>query len=343
MDIVREVKERAEGAEQEVNKVDVPMTRRLGLFDFLKQVFKEMGEDHMGAFAGNLTYSAIFAIFPFLVFVVSLLGLFHATGLVNTMIDRAATTMPHDAVTTLRSISAGVTKTHQTGAFTIGAIIAMVGALWGVSGGFRAVMEAMNVMYEVKETRPFWQVYLMSIVLALVVAALMIGALVLVVAGPALGGAVAGYLGMGTVFQVVWSIVQWPVLLVFVLLAFAIIYYFAPNVKQRFAFLSPGAISALVLWLAFSLVFSWYVNAFATYNKTYGTLAGVAIFLLYLYYSAFIVLLGAEINHIIQRHAPGSTDGTKRSHGDSNESASGSGNRTLQILAENRPASEVKL
>jgi membrane protein len=173
-------------------------------------------------------------------------------------------------------------------------------------------MEAMNVMYEVEESRPFWKVYLVSLLLSLTTAVLLVSALVLVVAGPSIGGAVADALGLGGLFQTVWSIVQWPILLGVVLLTIALVYYFAPDVEQRFRWISPGAVVAVALWLAFSLLFSLYANNFGSYSESYGSLAGVAILMLYIYYTSFIVLVGAEMNQVIEENVPeGKNEGEK--------------------------------
>src|SRR5207248_2020330 len=157
-----------------------------------------------------------------------------ATSLVDGMIAQAAHTMPADATKLLKDIAHSVTKSRQTGAFTIGAIISIAAALWGISGAFRVVMDAMNVMYKVEDARHFWKKYLISIALAIGATALLITALVLVVFGPAIGSVIADKVGLGVEFTWAWNILQWPALLFFVLLAFAVIYYFAPDVKQKF-------------------------------------------------------------------------------------------------------------
>lgn len=299
-------KQAAQKVEATVNEVKIPFTRNLGLFTFVKQVLSEAGNDHLGAFAGNLTYSGIFAMFPFFIFLISLLGLVHAENLVQTLLDQAARTLPSDALSLIKGQILPIVQGRAAGAFTVGAIISIVAALWGVSGGFRAIMTSMNVMYEVKEARPFWKKYLISILLALAVVALLIAALVLVVFGPNIAQTIANHTPvLGQAFVIAWSIIQWPVLLVFVLLAFALIYYFAPDVKQKFRFISPGAVVALIGWLIFSLLFRFYVQNFGSYNKTYGTLAGLALLLVYMYWSSYILLLGGEINQVIEKHAPG--------------------------------------
>ena len=215
---------------------------------------------------------------------------------------------PQGAVVFLQDQLLGIASTKAQGAFTVGAVVSLLLALWGVSGAFRSVMEAMNVMYEIEEDRPFWKQLLISIFLSLGVAALLLCALVLVVFGPEIGGAVADSVGLGSIFQITWSIVQWPVLIFLVVFAFALVYYYAPDVEQRFRWVSPGSIVAVLMWLLFSLAFAVYVERSGSFHPTYGSLAGIAILMLYIYYSAFIMLVGAQLNQVIEEHIPGGKD-----------------------------------
>ena len=292
-------------AESKGNEVEVPVAENLGLVDFFKLTYKEVSEDHVMAFAGNLTYKGLFAIFPFFTFLLSLLGIFGAGGLVNTMVDKLSGVAPQSATKFIEGQLLSITQSQAESAFTFGAIISLLLALWGVSGAFRSVMEAMNVMYEVEEDRPFWKVYGLSIFMSLAVVVLLLGALVLVVFGESIGVTVADLVGLGSVFATIWSIVQWPVVALVVLFAFSLIYYFAPAAKQRFRWISPGSILAFVFWLLFSLLFSLYVSMSGSYNETYGSLAGVIVLMLYVYYSALIMLVGAEMNQVIEWHIPG--------------------------------------
>jgi membrane protein len=290
-------------AESKGNEVEVPVAENLGLVDFFKLIYKEIDEDHVMAFAGNLTYKGLFAIFPFFTFLLSLLGLFNATNLVSAMIDKLSGVAPQSATKFIEGQLLSITQSQAESAFTFGAIISILLALWGVSGAFRSVMEAMNVMYEVEEDRPFWKVYGLSIFMSLAVTVLLVGALVLVIFGESIGVRVADLVGLGSLFTTLWSIVQWPVVALVVL--FALIYYFAPAVKQRFRWISPGSILAFVFWLIFSLLFSLYTSIAGSYNETYGSLAGVIVLMLYVYYSALIMLIGAEVNQVIEWHIPG--------------------------------------
>jgi membrane protein len=138
----------------------------------------------------------------------------------------------------------------------------------------------------------------------------MITAFGIVIFGGSVGGGLAKFVGLGPVFQTVWGIVQWPIVACVVLFTFAIIYFFAPAAKQRFAWISPGAVLAFVFWLLFSLLFSLYAGSVGgdSYNETYGSLAGVIVLMLYVYYSALIMLVGAEMNQVIEWHIPGGKD-----------------------------------
>jgi membrane protein len=292
-------------AERKGNEVEVPVAENLGLVDFSKLTYKEMNEDHVMAFAGNLTYKGLFAIFPFFTFLLSLLGVFNATDLVNVMVDKLSGIAPQSATRFIEGLLLSITQSQAESAFTFGAIISILLALWGISGAFRSVMEAMNVMYEVEEDRPFWKVYGLSIFMSLAVIVLLVGALVLVIFGESIGVRVADLVGLGSLYATLWSIVQWPVVALVVLFAFALIYYFAPAVKQRFRWISPGSILAFVFWLIFSLLFSLYTSIAGSYNETYGSLAGVIVLMLYVYYSALIMLIGAEVNQVIEWHIPG--------------------------------------
>jgi membrane protein len=294
--------------EQKGNQAEVPVAENLGLVDFFKLTFKEVGEDHVSAFAGNLTYKALFAIFPFFTFLLSLLGLFNATSLVRDMLDSLSGVLPRTATEFVRGQLLSITQSQAESAFTVGAIISILLALWGVSGAFRSVMEAMNVMYEVEEDRPFWKKYGISIFISLAVIVLMLTAFGIVIFGSSVGGGLAQAIGLGPVFQTVWSIVQWPIVACVVLFTFAIIYYFAPAAKQKFRWISPGAMLAFIFWLLFSLAFSYYASNFGSYGATYGSLAGVILLMLYIYYSALIMLIGAEMNQVIEWHIPGGKD-----------------------------------
>jgi membrane protein len=298
----------ARRAERTANQAKVPQTnRRLGLGELIRRAGKEVGDDHVMAFAGNLTYHAMLAIFPFAIFVLSVLFL---AGQEQLLTDAIASLRDSGALSpgAANVITDQVDALAQSrpGALGFGLVLSIVTALWAVSGAMRSVMEAMNVMYEVTETRGFLSRYGISIALSLFVAALFVVALGLVVAGPSLAAE------LGDVGKWAWLVLQWPIVLALVLFGIALVYYVAPDVDQDWKWVTQGSIVATVLWLVFSLAFSAYVNNFGSYNKTYGTLAGVIVLLLYAYYTSFIVLFGAEINQVIEDAAPDGKDEGER-------------------------------
>jgi membrane protein len=295
-------------AERKGDRVELPRTRQLGLVRFFKLTYKEVREDHTMAYAGNLTFKALSAIFPLFTFLLSLLGLFNATELVRTTLDRLSGVLPRPATVFVENQIIPITESRADGAFTLVAIASILLALWGVSGAFRSVMQAMNVMYEVEEERPFLKKYAISVFISLAVIVLMLTALGLVVFGRSVGGGLAAAVGLAPAYQTAWSIVQWPTVACVVLFAFALIYYFAPDVEQKWRWISPGSILAFAFWLLFSLLLSLYLGTFGSYDKTYGALAGVIVLTFYIYYSAVIMLIGAEVNQVIEWHIPGGKD-----------------------------------
>ena len=299
-------------AEHTGNRVAVPFAWNLGLGEFVRRTSRQTAKDNLAAFAGGLAYRALFAIFPSLIALLWLLSVFHAEGLINGLLDMVATAMPRAAADPIRGHLSSVPREQASGALTAGAALSAVIALWALSGVFRTAMEAMNTVYGVEERRPLWRRYAISLLFSLAVTALLIGALALVVFGREIAERVAQTTGQGLIFRWAWAIASWPVLAVLVLAAGAIIYYFAPDCEQRFRWISPGAAIAAVLWLLFTAFFSVYVNRFADYTAIYGALAGIAVLMIYVYGSAFVLLLGAEMNQVIEARDPaGKNDGDR--------------------------------
>jgi membrane protein len=296
--------------DSQLNDVRVPMTGgRLGLADLVKRTGAQLGTDHTMAFAKSIAFSGLLAIFPLLLFTVMVLGVFHADGFLLDMLDRARSTMPNDAYRLLKdTIIPTITDGHSA-RLSIGAAFTILLSLWGISGAMRDLMEGMNVMYGVRDTRGLVKRYGISLLLALATAILFLAAAVLVVAGNDIADAVAQATGTGDALRWTWMIAQWPTLAALVLLAFALIYSIAPNVEQPFRYITPGALIGFVLWLAFTGLFAVYANTFGSYSKTYGALAGVIVVMLYLLYSSAILLIGAEINQVIEDAAPGDPAG----------------------------------
>jgi len=304
-----------DGATREANHVSVPMAWRLGLGDFVRQTVAQVRRHSLNVYAGNFAFRGLFAVFPSLIALFWLLKAAHADALIRALHDLVGTAMPEPAAKPIQQQLAAVPGDQANGAFTVGALLALVVALWAISGMFRAAMEAMSAVYGVEDRRSAVKRAVVSLGLGLAVAALLVGALFLVVFGSALAQRGADATGLGPLFRVTWGLLTWPVLTLFVLAACALIYYFAPDVEQRARWISMGAVLATALWLLFTVVYSIYINNVADYEEIYGALAGIALLMAYVYGSSFILLLGAEMNQVIETSHPGGKSEGERAPG----------------------------
>jgi membrane protein len=192
----------------------------------------------------------------------------------------------------VRSVLKDVTHARHGGLMTFG----ILGALWSASGGFASLIRALNVAYEVPETRPLWKTRLLAIQLALGTGLLLAAGAMAMFVGPRFGAWIASKLGAGYVFAKIWPVLRWIVSVMFIMLAIELIFFWAPNVKQRFLASVPGAVISVIFWIVVSYALGLYFQNFAHFNKTYGALgAGIAL-MVWLYWSWFIILLGADLN-----------------------------------------------
>ncbi|OBK15885.1 YihY/virulence factor BrkB family protein [Mycobacterium asiaticum] len=275
------------------------LTKASWLF-VLRKTGREFLSDQCTDLAAALTYYAVLSLFPALLVMVSLLGVFGQGGRTTAaLLDAAGDLVPASAVDMLRQPVSQVVENPSAGFALVFSILA---ALWSASGYVGAFGRAMNRIYEVVEGRPVWK--LRPLQLALTLAGLVLVAavaLMLVVSGP-VTDAVGGAIGLGEAAQTMWTIAKWPVILVFVSLAVAILYYITPNVQQpKFRWLSIGAGVAILAWALASVGFGFYVSNFSSYNKTYGALGGVIVFLLWLYLTNVALLFGAELDAELER------------------------------------------
>ena len=246
-----------------------------------------------------MTYYAVLALFPALLAMVSLLGLFGQAGKTGELITVLSDMGAGSVADTIKGPLDQLTATSSAG---IALVIGVVGALWSASGYVGAFGRAMNRIYEIQEGRPFWKLRPLMIVITL--AAVILAGLVaigLVVSGP-VARAIGDAIGLGDTAVTIWGIVKWPVLLGLAAVAVAILYYATPNVQQpKFKWISLGAVVAIVTWVIASALFGFYISQFSNYNKTYGSLAGVIIFLLWLWITNLALLFGAELNAEMER------------------------------------------
>jgi membrane protein len=259
----------------------------------------KIGEDELSTRSAALSYYFILALFPMLLFLVSLVGVFAGPGsqLRDSIISGLGRLAPGSASELVHSV------VNQTFKSSSGLKLAMglLGALWAASGGMGAVVVSLNVVYRVKETRAWWKQKLTIIGLTLALAALIVIALVLVLYGGKIGQLLATHIGLGDVFRIAWKVLQWPLSFAAMFLSFSIIYYFGPNLEERkWNWVTPGAVTGVALWLVASLGFRLYLHFFNSYSATYGSLGAVIILMLWLYITGFAVLIGGELNWIIE-------------------------------------------
>jgi membrane protein len=268
-------------------------------FTVVKRTIREFKEDNLTDWAAALTYYGILAIFPALLALVSILGLVGQSA-TQPLIDNLGKVAPGPAKEIVTSAIQNLQKSQ--GAAGILFFVGLGGALWSASGYVAAFMRASNAIYDVEEGRPIWKT-LPTRVLTTVVLLLMLAAVAVAVAltGP-LADQVGKVLGIGSAATTVWDIAKWPVILVVVMTMFAILYWAAPNVKHpKFHWISPGGVVGVLVWIIASAGFAFYVANFGSYNKTYGALAGVIIFLMWLWISNIAILFGAEFNAELER------------------------------------------
>jgi len=265
-----------------------------------------MEKDEIFGRAAQLSYFFLLAVFPLLLFLITLFGYFNGAGshLQNRMMDYLGDVMPPAALELVVATLKQVTEGRSTGKLSIGLFL----ALWAASSGVNALTQALNSAYDVSETRPWWKVRLISLGLTVFLAVLIISALLLVLYGGQFGEAFATTLHLGRVFAIVWKALQFPIALVFVMLALVMIYRFVPNAgakrhgkglkksDYRRRWFSPGVLIAVVLWLFVSLGFRLYLHWFNSYSATYGSLGALIILMLWFYFTGAAILLGGEIN-----------------------------------------------
>ena len=273
--------------------------RKRSWWDVLKRTISEFREDNLTDWAAALTYYGILAVFPALLALVSVLGLIGPSA-TQPLIDNLSAVAPGPAKQVVTSAIQNLQR--NSGAAGVLFVVGIALALWSASGYVAAFMRASNAIYEVGEGRPIWKTVptrvLVTLTLLVMLAIVAIG--VTVTGG--LAREIGNLLGIGDTAVTVWDIAKWPVILLVVITMLALLYWAAPNVKHpRFRWISPGSVAGVLLWLAASAGFAIYVANFSSYNKTYGALGGVIVFLVWLWISNIAVLLGAELNAEAER------------------------------------------
>jgi membrane protein len=280
--------------------------KRLLSKKFWKNVFARSENDELLGRAAQLSYFFLLALFPLLLFLITLFGYFNGNGshLQQKMIAYLADVMPPAALQLVVTTLDEITKGRGTGKLSLGILL----ALWAASSGVGALAQALNSAYEVEETRSWWRVRLMSIAMTVALSILIVSALILVLYGGQFGEALANRIDAGRAFSITWQALQIPFAFIFVVIALVMIYRFVPNVgakrrgkglresDYRRRWFSPGVIIAVLVWLLVSLGFRLYLHFFNSYSATYGSLGALIILMLWFYLTGAAILLGGEIN-----------------------------------------------
>ncbi|WP_406010853.1 YihY/virulence factor BrkB family protein [Streptomyces sp. NBC_00637] len=265
----------------------------------LKGVFREFQDDELTDRAAALTYYGVLSMFPALLVLVSLLGLAGKSA-TDEVLDNLRKVAPGSA----RDIISDAVQQLQ-GRGGVGSVMAIVGlvlAVWSASGYVAAFIRSANAVYDMPEGRPVWKVLPLRVGVTVVLLVLAVASALIVVFTGGLARQAGAALGIGDSALTVWSVAKWPVLVVLVTIMIALLYWATPNVRARgFRWITPGSVLALVIWLIASAGFAFYVANFGSYNKTYGTLAGVIVFLVWLWISNIAILLGLEFDAELAR------------------------------------------
>lgn len=260
---------------------------------------KKMGEDELSTRSSSLSYYFLLALFPMFVFLLSLLGLFARAGsqLRDSIMTTLAQLTPGSASDLVHSV-VNQTLLHSSGVKLAAGIL---GALWAASGGMSAIITSLNVIYRTPETRSIIKQKLTVVGLTLGLALLMIVAVVLALYGGQIGQFIADHVGLGEAFRISWKIMQWPVMFAAMLLSYSLVYYWGPNLEERkWYWVTPGAAVGVAMWLVASLGLRVYLHFFNSYSATYGSLGAVVILMLWLYITGFAILVGGEVNWVIE-------------------------------------------
>jgi membrane protein len=267
-----------------------------------KRVWAEMKRDDVFGGAAKLAYYFLLALFPLLIFLTSIIGLIvgSGTGMRHTFFNYLAQVMPSSAFQLIDETMWEISNASGAGKLSFG----FLAALWAASNGMGAITQALNTAYNVEETRPWWKQRAVAIVLTGALSVLIIAALAIVLGGGKVADYFAASYGFGVVLTTSWRILQWPIAFAFMLLAFALIYYFAPDLRdQDWKWITPGSVIGVVLWLLASFAFKGYLHFFDSYSKTYGSLGAVIVLMLWLYVTGLAVLIGGEVNSEIENES----------------------------------------
>jgi membrane protein len=264
--------------------------------DVGKRTIKEIGEDNCLGLAAQLAFYFLLALFPALLFFVALIGYVPVENALDELLATLGTVAPRELVALMRDQLLEVAGGSEASLLTVG----IVGAIWSSSAAMVAIIDALNRAYDVGEWRPWWKRRALAVVLTVALALFIIVSLALVLIGPGLAERTAAWLDLAPVAVLLWAILRWPVMFLLVVLGVDLVYHFAPNRRRGWTWITPGSLVATVLWIASSFAFKVYVVNFGNYTATYGAIGGIIVTMLWFYVSSLAILVGAELNGVIE-------------------------------------------
>lgn len=292
--------------------IAIPGFRGITLKEFGRRLLRELQKDSVTDSAAQLSYYFLFSLFPFLFMLVTLAAYLPLDGAVAGLLERARPLMPAEAYAVIADHLSSLVGETRPRLLTLGILV----SLWSGSRGVDSLRKALNLAYEVPESRPFWKTQGLAILMTVSGALLLLVAFALFVLGGELGTQLATRIGIGEAFAQVWSWLRWPFTAALAMLSLALAYFLLPDVKQRFKYITPGSVIGTVLWLGSTFAFTQYVEHFGRFNVTYGSLGGVIVLLIWLYLTGLIFIFGGEVNAIIEHASPEGKEKGARDEGE---------------------------
>jgi membrane protein len=263
----------------------------------VRRTVAEIKDDNCLGLAAQLSFYFLMALFPALLFLVALIGYVPLDRTLTELLAVLGTVAPHELVVLLREQLDQIASGSQASLLTLG----VVGAIWSSSAAMVAIIDALNRAFDITEWRPWWKRRLVAIVLTVALAVFIVTALALLMIGPTLAFRVASWLGLEPAIAMLWAVFRWPVIVGCVVLVVDLVYHFAPNRRARWVWVTPGSMLATALWVASSFAFKLYVTNFSDFTATYGAIGGAIVTMLWFYVSSTAILIGAELNGVIEK------------------------------------------
>jgi membrane protein len=258
----------------------------------IKRTYEDINRHHTLQVSAALSYYFALSAFPGLILLSAIVAFIPIPDLFSHVRSLIARLLPPEMMSSVYSVLRDVLSAHRFTWLSFG----MIGTVWVGSSGFDAIIEALDIAYDVKDDRPYWKTRLLAVGLAAMSGGLLLVALAVMILGPRFGSWLAAHLAVSSAFASIWPVIHWTIAISFTVLAVELIYFLAPDVKQRFIATLPGAILSVVVWIVLSYLLGIYFRNFANYNRTYGTLGGFIALMTWLYWTSLILLVGAELN-----------------------------------------------